>query len=360
MERRLPGLDGLRAFAVGLVLLFHQYLLPVGWVGVQIFFVLSGFLITRLLYRDVETPLGDYLRAFYGRRALRIFPLYYLVLAVLGVALLYQPRLPGVREGFPYAISYTYNFWYGTHATEFSPFITHFWTLCVEEQFYLVWPLLIYFCPKRLLRAMLALLVLFGPVFRAAMANYLETPGATQLWDPYVALDVLTPTHVDAFAIGAYAALFPLGGSRRALLAVVSLLAAMGVLLIRHAHLPWASFGYPIGLRSCYAYVWAYSLISIASALLIDCLAHRKLLPALFESAPLSYLGKISYGIYLVHYPVQGGIARLLPMASIMPRLGLQVALSIPLAAGLHHLLETPCFRLKERWFPGPLAKVTG
>src|SRR6185436_14575327 len=297
---KLPGLDGLRALAVLLVVVCHQYVLSLGWVGVQIFFVLSGYLINGLLVRDREQPLGSYLRDFYGRRALRIFPLYYAVLAVLLLATMSRIRLAGVREALPFAATYTYNFWYAAHGTV-SYLLTHFWSLCVEEQFYLVWPFVIYLCPTRFIRPLLMTVILAGPVVRAMMVRWL----ATHLHgsDRFIALDVVTPTHFDAFAIGAYASLFPLSRYRWGLLAAGSSLTIAGLVIIVKNHLPWDSAGYPLGMRAGYAFVWGYSLINICAVLLITCLANRRFFPALFEWRPLAYLGKISYGLYVLHYP---------------------------------------------------------
>src|SRR4029078_7222796 len=171
-ETKLPGLDGLRALAVLLVVVCHQYVLSLGWVGVQIFFVLSGYLIPGLLVRDREQPLGSYLRDFYGRRALRIFPLYYAVLAVLLLASVSGIQLSGVREALPFAATYTYNFWYAAHGTV-SYLLTHFWSLCVEEQFYLFWPFVVYLCPPRYIRHLLMALILLGPIVRAVMVRWL-------------------------------------------------------------------------------------------------------------------------------------------------------------------------------------------
>jgi len=95
---KLAGLDGLRAVAVLLVVVFHDELLEFGWVGVQTFFALSGYLITGLLYRARDVPLGSYLKDFYGRRALRIFPLYYVVIAMLGALDEAGAALPEVRQ----------------------------------------------------------------------------------------------------------------------------------------------------------------------------------------------------------------------------------------------------------------------
>jgi peptidoglycan/LPS O-acetylase OafA/YrhL len=352
-DKKLPGLDGLRAVAVALVLLFHQYVLPVGWVGVQIFFVLSGYLITRLLERARAQSLGGYLRQFYGRRALRIFPLYYAVIALFSLAALRGSKLEGLREGLPYAATYTYNFWYATHARGYSMLITHFWTLCVEEQFYLVWPFLIYFTPPRARKALLLAIIAAGPLLRAAGAWYLSRPGATQLFDANVALDVLTPTQLDAFAAGAFVALYPPQRAMPALALGSFVWLAAGIGLIVHNGLPWASFGYPIGMGAGFGFLWGYSLINACSALLIDCLVRRKFLPGLFEARPLAYLGRISYGLYVIHYPVQEIVDKALPHARVSLRIAVQVAITVALASVSFHFWEAPFLRLKDRWFKG-------
>jgi len=347
---KLPGLDGLRALAVLLVVVCHQYVLSLGWVGVQIFFVLSGYLINRLLVRDREQPLGSYLRDFYGRRALRIFPLYYAVLAVLLLASMSRVRMVGVREALPFAATYTYNFWYAAHGTV-SYLLTHFWSLCVEEQFYLVWPFVIYLCPPRFIRQLLMAVILASPVVRAMMVRWL----ATHLHgsDRFIALDVVTPTHFDAFAIGAYASLFPLSRYRWGLLAAGSVLTIAGLVIVIKDHLPWDSAGYPLGMRAGYAFVWGYSLINVCAVLLITCLANRRFFPALFESRPLTYLGRISYGLYVLHYPVQWIVAKALSGRPVFMQIALQLPVTIALAALSYRYWESPFLALKDRWFPG-------
>ncbi len=144
---RLSGLDGLRAIAVLLVFLFHDTLLGCGWIGVQIFFVLSGYLITGLLYRAKGVPFGQYVREFYGRRSLRIFPVYFAILTLFWTASRLGLEMHGLRAGLPFAYTYTYNWYHTTAGFEHSRLISHFWSLCVEEQFYLIWPCLIFSVP---------------------------------------------------------------------------------------------------------------------------------------------------------------------------------------------------------------------
>ena len=190
MPTRIRPLDGLRGLAVLAVVLYHATLLApgtgatgrtllaaarLGWAGVDLFFVLSGFLITRLL---VESRGADnYFRVFYARRLLRIFPLYYVSLLVL--VLLF--RVPGGES-----------LWYWLYASNVkatlsgwpSAPLSHFWSLAVEEQYYLVWPLAVSLLSRRALVSLCAGLVVLVPAARA---------GAWVLGVPEIGLYVLTP-----------------------------------------------------------------------------------------------------------------------------------------------------------------------
>lgn len=358
---RLPGLDGLRAIAVLLVVFFHQELLGIGWIGVQIFFVLSGFLITRILVQSKELPLRQYLIEFYGRRSLRIFPLYFGVLGAFAVLTLLGMEAHGLREGLPFAATYTYNFWHASDSFVHSKLISHFWSLCVEEQFYLIWPFFIFFCGQRARRPALISIVLLGPLVRLGLHALLESPSLGAFEDTDVALYILTPSHIDAFALGALVSLHPLGGAPRALLGSFAALVVAGVLLapsVPEGPLSYGSFGFPLGLGVGYGYIWAYSLLNLCAALTIDCVVHRRLLPALFESRIMSYIGKISYGVYVFHYPLQSFVRKALPNAPIALGLVVQVTLTLLVASLSFYLWETPFLRKKDTWFnPGHPSK---
>jgi peptidoglycan/LPS O-acetylase OafA/YrhL len=165
-----PQLDGLRAVAVTAVAWSHwlpgwQFGLPLG-AGVHLFFVLSGFLITRILLdlRTVPRRLPAIGR-FYVRRALRLFPAFFLV---LGVAV--WAAVPLARETWPWHAAYLSNVFIAGEG-RWQGHLSHFWSLAVEEQFYLVWPWLIVFAPSRWLGAVVAAAVLLGPVSRFAAAS---------------------------------------------------------------------------------------------------------------------------------------------------------------------------------------------
>ena len=150
----IKNLDGVRGIAILLVVLFHLPMqpgwggalgltLPFGWMGVQLFFVLSGFLITRILISSKEQPFGAYLRRLYVRRVLRIFPLYYGFLLALGAVYLATALPEPLERYWPYLATFTWNWTRADAAWEESNRFVHLWSLSVEEQFYLVWPALV-------------------------------------------------------------------------------------------------------------------------------------------------------------------------------------------------------------------------
>ena len=141
----LKPIDGLRGLAILLVLMFHLEIAYFGWAGVILFFVLSGYLITKTLYTEKESssPLKNKFRNFWARRALRIFPLYYLYFFILLLILIFK-GLPANPE-MPWLFTYSYNFYLiNVYDTKGPSFLTgHLWSLSIEEQFYLFFP---FFC----------------------------------------------------------------------------------------------------------------------------------------------------------------------------------------------------------------------
>jgi peptidoglycan/LPS O-acetylase OafA/YrhL len=345
---RLSGLDGLRALCMLLVILHHQQVIGFGWVGVQVFFVLSGYLITRLLWRDRQTAFGPYLRGFWGRRVLRTFPLYFGFLAVLAAGVLAGKLGAGVKSALPFLATYSYNFLWSVKASPPSYYFGHLWTLCVEEQFYLLWPLLIYAVRSGGLRRLLIAVVMAGPLVRLAELLILRHPALPPERNLTVAMYNLTPTYFDAFAAGAYVAIFPV---RRPL---AGFLAALALTVVTLAVVFGAGLDVrdPGGFGPGGTVVWGFSLLSVMAALLIQCLAEGRLAPGFFDLRVLRYLGTITYGLYVFHFPVQWGIDGLMPQQPVVVRLLLECALTVALAAASFHLWERPFLVLKDRWFP--------
>jgi peptidoglycan/LPS O-acetylase OafA/YrhL len=362
----IPGLDGLRAIAYLIVFFYHIDYLRFGWMGVQLFFVLSGFLITDILLRMKETlPAGGYFLKFYIRRFLRIFPLYYLFLfMMLGLSawfiwIGYRPRLmQTLQERILYAFLYIYNFFIAYQAHQPLPFFDHLWSLSVEEQFYLIWPLLIFLTPEKWLKRVFLTGIVAGPLFRAAffVANDMGLSAYLQTSLPS-ALYVLPFTHLDAFAFGAYISRFSIPHAKKLLLLLGLFLPAAGFLsyyLDTGETATLSSLGYLVSMPYGYQYLWAYSLINFWFSLLIYCVVKERLFVRFLELAPLRYLGKISYGLYVYHLPVIWFSVRVRDLDGMestprLPLYFLAFVVTILISSISYHLLEHPLIRLKDR-----------
>ena len=165
----------------------------------------------------------------------------------------------------------------------------------------------------------------------------------------------LMTTHLDAFAMGALAAIFPIKSSSWRILISFALLISVGVLvMLTNGNMTVSALGYPLGLQHGYAYLWGYTLLNIFSVLVISALTTRTFLPRFFEWRPLRYVGEISYGVYILHYPVQSMIAKAMPSFPSALRLSIQIIITLILASISYRFLELPFLRLKEKWFPPP------
>lgn len=352
----LPQLDGLRALAFLAVAVSHwapDFLIDdVPWgTGVQLFFVLSGFLITGILLRtrpaETGISLATALKTFYARRVLRIFPLYY---GVLAIALLFA--LGPIRQTWPWHAAYLSNFHYAWHAhapAVVDPFL-HFWSLAVEEQFYLVWPLVALLASQRALPVILLVSIVSAAIFRISVDRFV----------PHLAaIRYLTPSCLDALAVGGLLAWTKAqsgaGGLRRLSRTCLWVsIAGLAICTVPLARLVDHEIGHRLGHTFLVIF---YGAVVGGAALGFGGILGRALtLP------PLLYLGKISYGLYVYHFfaaividrcaRAWGGTAILQQPALLILAYSL---FTLAAAAISWHFYERPINRLK-RHFSYPTA----
>jgi peptidoglycan/LPS O-acetylase OafA/YrhL len=366
----IPGLDGLRAVAFLIVFFFHTRNLPCGWLGVQLFFVLSGFLITDILLRMKEKlPRREFFIKFYGRRFLRIFPLYYFYLALL-VALIFLVPALGLKGlnaeiGSKFfnqiwvAVFYVYDFFHASSFFARSRFFTHLWSLSVEEQFYLIWPLLIFLTPREKFKQLCLTSIGLGFVFRLALTLvYRAQLFPYLLSDPQQAVNVFPLSHLDAFAFGAYISRFEIPRPRLQLLALTVAIPALGLISDYLAKgVITSALGYDLPMTGYYKEVWGYSLWNYLFAVLIYCVARENFLTSILELAPMRYLGKISYGLYVYHYGVIAIMVAFFKTYELdyslrsFEMFAAALGVTLIVASLSFHVLEKPIINLKDKLF---------
>lgn len=283
----LPALDGLRGAAVLMVFLHHAYRLPGLWSGVDLFFILSGYLITNILLRDSgRMRFGPLIGRFYLRRAQRILPAYGLVL-LLVTLLTYQDW----RRLWPYYAFFLQNVPYALHMIDFGPLVP-LWSLAVEQHFYLVWPFVVFFVPRRRLAPVLAGILVGVPLLRILMTPLFAHPEA---------IYSLSPFRIDTMAAGALAALVlpkcdPARCTRYAWMASI-------LTLCIYASLSWEPwFRRGANSRAFNGLGYSGNLIILSGLFVIVTLAPpTATVSRLFSWAPLRGLGRISYTFYLLH-----------------------------------------------------------
>lgn len=373
------ALDGVRGLAILLVLLFHFAamseqpldvaldrvvfkIMVSGWIGVDLFFVLSGFLITGILC-DSRAWRGQYFRNFYARRFLRIVPAYYLLLALL---LLVVPAIPsldeaaieGVRAQWPWYAAYLTNV-----RTVLEPgllpeavYTGHLWSLAIEEQFYLVWPAVVLLCNRRALLAVCVFAILSAPAIRVGL-HLAEV-------DPIAAYQ-LTPARWDALAVGALLALIARepNALRVALrwarpCAVVSAAALVALSVWYGVLSPYDTLVQELGFSALALFFGAVLLWAFVAKA-------RSPLGWFFGSGVMTGLGRYSYALYLVHLPVASIVAQHLDLAASAPQIGgswilgtayvivVMAAISMLCAFVSWHLWEKQFLKLKTRFRPG-------
>jgi peptidoglycan/LPS O-acetylase OafA/YrhL len=358
LVRHQPGLDGLRGLAVLAVIGYHAgvpFLPRGGAIGVTLFFVLSGYLITTLLLREIAVSSRVRLANFYARRALRLFPALLLVVAVVvAYALWFAPAGRGDRHltAVPYVLLYVGNWYRAFQGFDSLGPLDHTWSLSVEEQFYLLWPpvivaVLLTARVRRRWRGRLLAVALAGSVL-PLLVRFL-------LWDGPAASGARvyngTDTAVDPLMMGCALALcldLAAGPGAARLRRVLRLAFGPAVVLLV-ADAVFRLGGHTQGAVT-FDLLWGPTVFGLASAVVVGHAVLRS--PAVLRWRPLQAVGLISYGLYLWHYPALRIAAAHSDdgHASAAGKL-LAVVLAF-LAAGLSYaFLERPLLRLK-RYFP--------
>jgi len=365
----MPQLDSLRTLAVLGVLVAHNWnpeklpwiLAGVSWgdLGVRLFYVLSGYLITRILLgcralAETRTQRGSFLiRQFYARRFLRIFPIYYVV---VGLALVVN--VSPAREMWPWLVSDTTNLYVALYG-HWVGRLGHFWSLAVEEQFYLAWPWVVLFAPRRWLGPVIAAAICLAPLYRLfALIRFPQDFASGEL-----ARDALTLGSLDSLGAGALLALAIDGGlgnrsarwsASRVLLPIAGSVYVLSLLIYQYLHVTMAH----IIVGNLAASGLFYWLVSAASRGFGGPVGH------VMKLKPFVYLGKISYGIYVYH-PFPPAL-----LALAFARLGvgyeqsgpvnfaLSTLLTVAVAAASWRFFERPINGLKRHFRYAPSARV--
>lgn len=292
----IKQLDSLRAIAVILVIISHWipqakfiygFKIPYGAIGVDIFFVLSGFLISKILFENrnkaevLNTPKSTLIKNFYVRRALRIFPIYYLTIFFL--FFFAKSTETNIHSNFIYFLTYTSNFYF-FKIQGWDGMTSHLWTLAVEEQFYLIWPWIMLFSNKKYLLYIISFFILISVLSQYLLINVKMSA-------------VLTFTCFDAFGLGAILAWITTYSNEKLknFFLIISFAATIAFffLILGSIQNEWTF----IPLRTIISLITLWLITYILLNIEFDSLKFK----FIFNNKVLIFLGKISYGLYLYH-----------------------------------------------------------
>ncbi|HJQ41654.1 MAG TPA: acyltransferase family protein, partial [Jatrophihabitantaceae bacterium] len=349
-----PSLDGLRGVAILLVVATHTFAwllpektspVPGGIVGVDLFFVLSGFLITALLLQERKREGRVSFRGFYRRRALRLLPaLWVLFLTHLFVAVILGRDLGVEARTLGGAFFYVSN-WVQPLGGQIAPDLAQLWSLAVEEQFYLLWPaLLVFALRRRMSPGRIAVVAIFSSLLLRAVLAIRSTESIPLAY-------VTTWSRLDGLMLGALLAwLLHRGWRPNPRLVQGSAVAAGGALLVL------VHFG---GLTDRFMYVWGFGVAGLASAaLVLAALDPSSVLARLMSWRPLTVMGRLSYSMYVWHLFVFSFVVSLLEHASGAERVVVGLSAALGVSAVSHYFVERPFLRLKDAPASLPRARV--
>lgn len=349
--------EALRAVAILLVVAFHCHIeaIPGGFIGVDVFYVLSGYLITGLLVNEAEKTSRIGLLQFYARRVRRLLPasaLVALVTLIVGALILAPQELNLTARAARANALYVSNLFFARNSSDyfaaratFNPLL-HTWSLAVEEQFYLLWPCLLVLTLV-IWRSRAALIAMLAALTVASLGLSVWLTGHDRVLAFYE-----LPTRAWEFGIGALAVLLPLGSPTLSASSWLSIGWLGGALILGSSLLLTSSMAFP-------GYIALLPVIG--TALILKCGAEqpRRGIGACFEVSPLQKLGGLSYSWYLWHWPFLVFTAALIPGASTLAR-ALAAAAALVIAHFTHQHFENPIRRNDYLVKHAPLSLVMG
>ncbi|MEE9438640.1 MAG: acyltransferase [Saprospiraceae bacterium] len=335
-KKYFPLLDGLRGLAISLILIRHciksdnaiiDLMVQKCWIGVDIFFALSGFLITNILLNDKGNK--GYFSRFYIRRILRIFPLYYFTLIVVFLIIWYfqlEDQYVFI-ENWGCFFTYTQNILFAFDNEEHNMLMLfHFWSLAIEEHFYLFWPLLVYFLSKNRLLAVCILLITFSTSLRFYFPRHVNY--------------IFTLTRFDALAAGSIIAIIYVQYHHLILkyLDYVFIVSSLLLAFIMMSSYPLLS-------------PFKYTMVGVFSASLVTyCIIpnkYSKIFNILFDNKLMKTLGKYSYGLYVLHYIIFIYFYQIIGEHSFINDILFFITM-FSITYVVYHLLEKPFLKLKK------------
>ncbi len=313
----IRSLDGVRAIAILLVMTFHTELTSFGWVGVQLFFVLSGFLITRILWKE-KSKEGESLffkfKKFWVRRSLRIFPLYYAYIFLIGLIYLLVGFPSYFETYFPYIVSYTANFPLVPFENLGNPLFNHLWSLSIEEQFYFIFPLFIFLSPKKIIKKLLLVIIFISPIIRFLIGEYYKSKGLSELTISN-GVNFNTLCQLDAFCLGGIISVFSLDSFLKRPILIFSIVLGATFItgIFNYLNSPnqlnyFLDLGYHHYHIGNYQHIWQYTILDVLFASFILVLVSKNsrtampLIRKILENKWMVSIGKVSYGMYIFHW----------------------------------------------------------
>jgi peptidoglycan/LPS O-acetylase OafA/YrhL len=295
LMKYIKQLDSLRAIAVLLVIINHwipekhiiNRIIPTGAIGVDIFFVLSGFLITKILFdnkdyaENFNVSKGGLLKNFYARRTLRIFPIYYLTIFI--VLAFHASTDTHIKPAFLYYATYTANFYF-YFSNAFDGMLSHLWSLAVEEHFYLIWPWIIIFTKRKYFLPIITSFILIG-------ASSIFILKGARLWG------IVTFACFDAFGLGALLAWQLTYGTKpidKFFKTLTYFAAVATIIFVASLFAPSITY-FPFRTVVSVISLW------VITYLVLNKQSNKLSFKLIWNNKILIFLGKISYGIYLYH-----------------------------------------------------------